>query len=189
MNITELHRRAVQHFGQKVEHISGDQWDDPTPCSEWDVRALVNHLVYEERWTKPLVDGKTIADVGTSLDGDLLGDDPLAAVAASTTEAVAAVDERVPEGGSVQLSFGETPINEYVMQLIADHLVHGWDLAAAIGTNRDMDAELVAVVSEWFAPQEEMWRKAGAIGERVDAGDDPQAQLLAAYGRNPDWAA
>jgi hypothetical protein len=52
-----------------------------------------------------------------------------------------------------------------------------------------MDPELVAVVSKWFAPQEEAWRSGGAIGPRFDAGGDPQSDLLAAYGRNPDWSA
>ena len=40
------------------------------------MRDLVNHVVGEDRWTVPLVEGRTIADVGSSLDGDLLGDDP-----------------------------------------------------------------------------------------------------------------
>ncbi len=187
MNIMELHRRAVEDFAQRVQQISIDQWTGPTPCAEWDVRALVNHLVYEERWTKPLVDGKTIEEVGSEFEGDLLGDDPLGAFAASSAEAVTAVDNKVPGGGTVQLSFGETPIDEYVMQLTADHLVHGWDLAAATGQNRVLDAELVDVVGAWFAPQEELWRQAGAIAERTDAGGDPQSDLLSAYGRDPNW--
>lgn len=73
------------------------------------------------------------------------------------------------------------------MQLTADHLVHGWDLAAATGMNRIMDPELVAAVSEWFAPQEEMWREAGAVGPRGKDGGDPQSDLLAAFGRDPNW--
>ncbi len=190
MDVMALHRRAVEDFAQKVRQVGADQWSRPTPCSDWDVRALVNHVVYEERWTKPIVDGRTIEEVGTAFDGDLLGDDPVAATASAGAEAVAAVDERVPEGSTVQLSFGEVPIDEYVMQLTADHLVHGWDLAAATGADRTLDAELVAVVAEWFAPQEEMWRSAGAIGARVDTDrDDPQSKLLASYGRNPDWEA
>lgn len=187
MDITELHRKAVEGFAQKVQNVEANQWDQPTPCSEWDVKALVNHVVYEERWTKPLVDGKTIEEVGTSLEGDLLGADPGGAAAAASTEAVDAVNEKVPAGGTVQLSFGETPIEEYVMQLTADHLVHGWDLAAATGMDRTMDAELVSAVADWFAPQAELWRGAGAIGPRTDAGGDPQSELLSNYGRDPDW--
>jgi uncharacterized protein (TIGR03086 family) len=189
MDITELHRRAAETFAQKVQNVAADQWDQPTPCTDWDVRALVNHVVYEERWTKPLVDGKTIAEVGDSLEGDLLGDDPAAAAAAASAEAAGAIDAGVPEEKIVHLSFGDTPIAEYAMQMVADHLIHGWDLAAATGMDRTLDAETLATVAPWFAPQEELWRGAGAIGPRTDAGGDPQSKLLAAYGRDPDWRA
>ncbi len=189
VDVMALHRRAVEDFAAKVTQVSVDQWSQPTPCSEWDVRALVNHVAYEERWTRPIVEGQTIEEVGTAFDGDLLGDDPVAAVAAAGSEAAAAVDDRVRAGELVHLSFGDVPIDEYVMQITADHLIHGWDLAAATGLNRIMDAELVAEVSQWFAAHEEEWRRAGAIGPRADAGGSPQADLLAAFGRHPAWEA
>jgi uncharacterized protein (TIGR03086 family) len=189
VDIPKLHRRAVEIFAQKAQQVADDQWHEPTPCSDWDVRALVNHVVSEERWIKPLVDGKTIEEVGSAFDGDLLGDEPTAAAAAAAVEAADAMDARLPERVMVHLSFGETPIDEYAMQMMADHLVHGWDLAAATGQDRTLDAELVDVVLAWFLPQEEAWRAAGAIGPRFDAGGDPQSDLLAVYGRNPDWSA
>jgi uncharacterized protein (TIGR03086 family) len=190
MNVMGLHRNAVENFTQKVQQVSDDQWSQPTPCTEWDVRTLVNHVVSEERWVKPLVDGKTIDEVGSALDGDLLGDDPAGAAAAAGAEAATAFDEGEPENGLVHLSFGDTPVDEYAMQMLADHLVHGWDLAAATGMDRTMDPELVSVVQAWFAPQEEAWRAAGAIGPRVEVdADDPQSELLAVYGRHADWTA
>ena len=189
MDIPKLHRTAVENFAQKAQQVADDQWSQPTPCTDWDVRTLVNHVVSEEWWVRPLADGKTIEEVGSSFDGDLLGDDPQASVAAASAEAADAMDQRVPERVMVHLSFGETPIEEYAMQIMADHLIHGWDLAAATGMDRTMDPELVSVVAAWFAPQEEAWRAAGAIGPRFDAGGDPQSDLLAVYGRNPDWVA
>ena len=191
MNVTELHRRAVENFAHKVHQVADDQWHQPTPCTDWDVHALVNHVVGEEWWVRPLAEGKTIEEVGSSFDGDLLGDDPVAAVAAASAEAADAMDARVPEAPIlVHLSFGDTPIEEYAMQMLADHLVHGWDLAAATGMDRAMDPELVSVVQSWFAPQEEAWRAGGAIGPRfeIDA-DDPQSELLSMYGRDPNWQA
>ena len=82
-----------------VEGIGGN-WSAPTPCADWDVRQLVNHVVGEDRWTKPLVNGRTIAEVGGSLDGDLLGDQPVAAARSAADEAVEAVAARLPEGGA-----------------------------------------------------------------------------------------
>ncbi len=57
--------------------ITPGMWTAPTNC-DMDVRALVNHLVTGHYWAAELAQGKTIADVGASLDGDVLGPDPLA---------------------------------------------------------------------------------------------------------------
>ena len=67
-----LHRRAVGEFDARVRAVGDDQWELPTPCSDWNVRQLVNHLVYEDRWTVPLMEGTTLALVGDRYEGDLL---------------------------------------------------------------------------------------------------------------------
>jgi hypothetical protein len=72
-DIRELYRRASESCGQRVLAVRDDQWHAVTPCSEWDVRALVNHLVGENLWVPPLFEGKSIADVGDQFDGDVLG--------------------------------------------------------------------------------------------------------------------
>jgi uncharacterized protein (TIGR03086 family) len=182
----ELHRRAADTFGARVHAVRDDQWELPTPCSDWNVRELVNHLVYENRWTAPLLAGRTIAEVGDRFEGDLLGDDPKAAWDDAVGEAVAAVQADGALDRTVQLSFGETPAGEYVLQLFADHLIHGWDLARAIGAEERLDPELVDACASWFAEREEGYRSAGAIGPRPEtpAGADAQARLLAGFGRS-----
>jgi uncharacterized protein (TIGR03086 family) len=189
MDVTTLHQRTVESWQRFLEGVGDDQWDLPTPCTEWDVRALVNHVVGEERWTGPLLDGMTIADVGDRFDGDLLGDDPQAVGRAASAESVAAVADKLAGIEAVHLSYGDENPEEYVRQLCADHLIHGWDLAAATGQDRTLDADLVAEVAAWFADREELYRSAGIVGQRVEAGGDPQADLLAASGRSPDWSA
>lgn len=183
MELADLHRRSVESWRSRLEAVDDSQWSLPTPCTEWDVRALVNHVVSEELWTVPLVDGATLESVGDRFDGDLLGDDPTGVGRAAATEAAAAVDRRLPEAGTVQLSFGVVPIEEYVQQLSADHLVHSWDLAVATHQDVSLDIELVREVSDWFAAREEMYRAAGAVGPAMPGGGDPQSALLAAFGR------
>jgi len=63
MDVGTAYRRSVEFWATTVSRATGD-WSEPTPCTEWNVRTLVNHVVGEELWTKPLVDRKTIADVG-----------------------------------------------------------------------------------------------------------------------------
>jgi uncharacterized protein (TIGR03086 family) len=190
MALENTYRRSVEFWKSTVSNVS-DDWSRPTPCTEWNVRALVNHVVGEDRWTKPLVDGKTIAEVGDAFDGDLLGEDPKVSAMAAADEALTAVAERLPAGGTVHLSYGEEDIGEYISQLLADHLIHGWDLAVATGQDRDLDSELVAEVAAWFRNREEIMRSSGAIAARPESasGGNPQADLLIAFGRNPDWAA
>src|SRR6266498_1505752 len=134
--VAELFRRGIDSFGARVHAVEDDQWHLSTPCSEWDVHALVNHLVYEMRWAKPLFEGSTIEEVGDGFQADLL--------------------------------------------------VHGWDLARAIGGDERLDPEQVQACSTWFREREEYYRAGGAIGPRPElpAGADAQTELLAAFGRS-----
>jgi uncharacterized protein (TIGR03086 family) len=132
--------------------------------------------------------GKTIAEVGDSLDGDLLGDLPVQAAEQAGKEAVASFGEPGAGDRTVHLSFGDTPATEYAWQLVADHVVHGWDLAAATGGDTRLDDDLVAAVAGWFADREDLYRQAGAIADRpAVAGSTPQDDLLLAFGRDPSW--
>ncbi|HEX3211150.1 MAG TPA: TIGR03086 family metal-binding protein [Actinomycetota bacterium] len=180
-----LHRRAVEEFDARVRAVGDDQWELPTPCSDWNVRQLVNHLVYENRWTVPLMEGSTIAAVGDRYEGDLLGDDPKAAWSESSTDAVRSVQADGALERVVDLSSGPTPAGEYVSQLFADHLIHAWDLARAVGADERLDPELVDACASWFAEMEPRYRATGAIGERPETppGADAQTILLAAFGR------
>ncbi len=186
MDLIELHRRTVETFLERVEAVDGDAWEASTPCTEWDVRELVNHVVGEDAWTPSLLGGATIAEVGTRFDGDLLGADPAGAARDAAAEAVAAVGHHLPTGGTVHLSYGDEDMAEYVSQLAADHLIHAWDLAVATGADTALDPELVAAVAGWFADREELYRGAGVTGPRAEiTSDDPADRLLAAFGRLP----
>jgi uncharacterized protein (TIGR03086 family) len=186
LEAVELYRRAADEFTSRARTIAG-RWSGPTPCAGWDVRALVRHVVEEESWMPPLLAGSTIAEVGDALAGDLLGDDPLRALLAASASADAAVAADGAMERTVHLSFGDVPGREYAMQVAADHLVHAWDLARAVGGDTRLDPAAVVAVRAWFASNEQAYRDAGLIGPRPpmppDAG--PQEELLVMYGRTP----
>jgi hypothetical protein len=77
VELLDAHRRAMAGFDRVVHHVREDQWDGPTPCTEWSVRAVVNHLVAEQLWVPHLLRGETLADVGDRHEGDVLGADPI----------------------------------------------------------------------------------------------------------------
>ena len=183
--VLELFERAHHHFGELVHQVEDEQWSHQTPCTDWDVRTLVNHLVYEARWAPPLLEGQTIEQVGSRLDGDLLGDDPKAAYDDALSVASAAAAAPGALDGTVQLSFGETPAAEYLSQLTGDFVVHGWDLARAIGADETIDPDLVEFVRKGAEPQAELLAASGMFDPPIDVGEDadPQTRLLAMFGR------
>jgi uncharacterized protein (TIGR03086 family) len=187
MDLNTLYARTVEGWAERVNAVPPDRWDDPTPCRDWSVRDLVNHVCGEDLWTAPLVGGSTIEEVGDRLDGDLLGPDPISTALAAAREATRAVAGTLPQGGTVHLSYGDERLEEYVHQLAADHLIHGWDLAVATGGDPRLDPALVAEVAAWFADREELYRAAGAVGPRGTSRGDPQGNLLAGAGRDAGW--
>jgi len=186
MDIREIYARCSAGFAERV-HAVGDRWSDPTPLPGWDVRALVNHLVNEQRWAPELFGGATVDEIGARFDGDLLGDDPVATFDEAAGVALAAVQADGAVEGTVHLSFGDRPGHEYTMQLSADHLVHTWDLARATGGDETLDADVVAVIMDWFPSTQPLYREIDVIGPPVDvpAGAGPQDRLLAMFGRTP----
>ena len=145
--VVDLYARATERFAAAVAAVPAGGWSAATPCEDWDVRALTNHLVGEDRWVPPLVEGRTIAEVGDALDGDLLGTDPAQAASSAGKAAVAALAEPGALGRTVHLSFGDFSAEEYGWQVLVDHVVHTWDLLAGSGQDRTLDGDLVDAAS------------------------------------------
>lgn len=181
----EMFLRSVDEFDRRVQVVRDIDMEKPTPCSDWNVRALINHLVYEDKWVVPLLAGKTVAEVGDAYEGDLLGSDPHHAWKQAADEARAAAQEPGATERTVHLSFGDFSGGDYLDQLTADHLIHGWDLAHATNGEVNLDPDLMDHVFAWAAPIEDSLKASGAFGEKVEPPDDAdqQTKLLAVFGR------
>jgi uncharacterized protein (TIGR03086 family) len=177
-------RRASEGFVERGRQIGRDQWSAPTPCTEWNVRMLVNHVAGEYLWVPEMLAGRTIAEVGDRLDGDVLGDDPLQTLINARDAALAAIDAPGALETTAHLSFGDLPAGEYVKQMALDSVIHTWDLAHGIGADDTLDPELVDLSYADLQTSAEAWRAAGVFGpEKAASGGSTQAKLLALTGR------
>ncbi|RKN49070.1 TIGR03086 family metal-binding protein [Micromonospora endolithica] len=189
MDLLETYRRGLAEFTDRVEQVGPGQWSDPTPCRDWDVRTLVNHVVSEDRWSVALLAGRTPEEVGGRYDHDQLGSDPHAAAREAAAQAELAFTHPAALDRTVMLSAGPTPADEYLHQLLAEHLIHGWDLAVATGTDPRLDPDAVAECARWFRARVSDYQRGELVRTGVDvpADADEQDRLLAAFGRDPDW--
>ena len=180
-----LFRRAAEGFGRHVHSVLEGQWHDPTPCTDWDVRTLVNHVTVEQLWVPPLAQGSTVADIGARFDGDQLGDDPVAAWDAAVKASLAAFGAPGALDGVVSLSAGEKATAEYCWEMTTDALIHSWDLARGIGADETLDAELADLVYERTLPVAEQLQATGLFAPPVPVADDAPlpTKLLAIFGR------
>jgi len=184
-DLMTLFRRAADGFGRRVHVIADGQWHNETPCDEWDVRVLVNHVTVEQLWVPPLVGGSTIADVGDALDGDQLGDDPVGMWDTAVSASAAAFGAPDALHGTVALSAGDKATEEYCWEMTTDALIHAWDLARGIGADNTLDPELVELVYERTLPIAEHLQETGLFAPPVPVPDDSplQTKLLALFGR------
>ncbi|MDQ1438861.1 MAG: hypothetical protein QOK43_2490 [Acidimicrobiaceae bacterium] len=150
------------------------------------MRALLNHIVAENLWVPPLVQGQSIADVGDRFDGDVLGDDPLGAYRASARAADAAFAAPGAMEAPIGVSYGPIPGEGFARHRLLDVVVHGWDLAKATGQDTAMDPDLADACWEIVDGEREMIVDTPYFGKPLDVGDDAdtQTRLLALLGRH-----
>jgi uncharacterized protein (TIGR03086 family) len=185
MDLLDAHGHAMDVFDRAVHKVGISDWDSPSPCTEWTVKDLVNHVVGEQLWVPELLAGKTIAEVGDKYGGDILNDDPIGTWETASAAARAAWLEPGVLDREVHLSFGDTDAREYGWQMTVDLAVHGWDLATALGSEPGMGDELATALLAFVEPQVEAWQGSSMFADPVPVAEDadPQTRLVAMLGR------
>ena len=191
MDLFPAFEHAVASTAEIVKAVPAGQLDAPTPCTEWDVRALLNHVI-GTLWLAEGLFGDQAPRYPMAPGGlppaDLAGEDPAAAYAEAAAAALAAAS-----AGDALTRVHVTPLGEMPGPGLAgfttlDMVVHGWDLATATGQPADLDGRLAAHVLGFaghaLATPES---RAGRIGPAVPvAADAPVTERLAAFlGRRP----
>lgn len=137
---------ASEGFGRALRLV--DSWTAPTPCGDWDVRALANHVTQGNLNYVRLLDGASAAEFLLWRDADALGNHPVAAFDASVRACASAYSstnalERVVDHPSGQLTGAQA-----LSVRTTDTVIHTWDMARAVGADETLDPALVTWIEE-----------------------------------------
>jgi uncharacterized protein (TIGR03086 family) len=184
--IEALHR-ALDQADRIVDQIDPSQYDRPTPCTDFDVKTLLNHTVASVRGLADAASGQTW-DMGL-YGQDLLGDD----AAGAFHRAAAALREAAPDAPSLDrpwaMPSGELPGRQAIAIGIMEVAQHGWDLARATGQSPAFDdgvSETALELARKNLPPDDQ-RPEGAFKPSVPIDDSaaPHDRLAAFMGRTP----
>ncbi|HEY3877512.1 MAG TPA: TIGR03086 family metal-binding protein [Trebonia sp.] len=187
MNLHAEMTDAAGAAARTVGNVSDSQLGLPTPCTEWDVRALVNHLIL---WTSYSLEARARGEsVGQDLmDRDFAAEPGYAAdYRAQLDRALAAWSAPEVWEGSLDVMGSATPAADVAALNLAEMVLHGWDLATATGqryqvSDRAAEAALGAVEAN-----AELFRQYKGFAEPVEVAPDASAldRVLATSGRDP----
>jgi uncharacterized protein (TIGR03086 family) len=176
---------AIRITGAVVEAIGDDQWTQPTPCPDWDVRAVTNHLVGGLRLFAQALAGGVGFSEG---DVDWLDDDPKHAYREAARVVGAAWHDTGALDQTLTISLGPVPGQLAAVIHLTELVVHGVDLAVATEHEHLVDQSLC---SELLGLMEAMggidaFRLPDVFGAAVPAPADLSAhlRLLAYVGRS-----
>jgi uncharacterized protein (TIGR03086 family) len=179
---------AVQRL---VDAVQPDQWTEPTPCTDWDVRQLLNHVANGNVVFAGVAD-RTRPSGPVSPEEravDRLGDDPAAGFRATGARMHEAFLTPGFLDGTVDTPMlGQQPGTTVVHMRINELLIHGWDLARAIGRPPDLPEDLAeGALVLWQTRLADRPREGMPFGIPEPVADDaPAIDRLAAFlGRKP----
>ncbi|MEU4310957.1 TIGR03086 family metal-binding protein [Nocardia sp. NPDC024068] len=182
--------RASRAVVDLITAVRPDQWAAPTPCTEWSVRDLVDHLVGSNLMFLAIFGERPMPERGT----DILGDDPLAAYTASASALEAAFARPGILEETYQGPLGEATGVDRLQFRVTDLLAHGWDLSRALGVPDRLPedlAEAALAFSRTQLPDGSSRPGRFAAAQPVPAGATAVERLVAFLGRpvSPPWTA
>lgn len=185
MDARNLFKAALEQATAMIKCVENSHFRNPTPCTDWDCRTLVNHMLYELLWVPDLLEGKTIAGVGSKYDGDLVGSDlhhnwHIAAHKAANAVNVADVSR------TVHLSYADVPAENYIKEIGGDILIHAWDVGQSLCCSLIFDTDVAQAVYDNILPRKDEFARSGLFCTPINVPQDAniQTKLLALVGRS-----
>ncbi|MFE2875160.1 TIGR03086 family metal-binding protein [Streptomyces roseus] len=194
MNGHALHplmTRAAAEAARIARGVRKEHLDGPTPCADFDTRALINH------WVLYTAHGLEYRARRKALPQELLDRDFTAAPAWADAyadqldRAVAAWAEPAVWEGEVDLGGMTMPAVTVAQMVIKEMVAHGWDVARATGQQLEVQDDLAQMVLGVVQEHAEVYRQYGGFAApvHVPATASLLDRALASSGRDPRWAA
>lgn len=182
VDLVDYYTRAAAAFGEQVVAIGDEEWDLPTPATDWIIKAVVAHVVVAEAQMPDLVRGEAFERF--DVDVTVLGHDP---VSVWRGTAIAALD--AVRGAEldivVQHPVGALPLRQVVGFRITENLVHAWDIATARTQPFTLPSDIAAWCLDFWLPLAADLAKSDMFAPMVEPADDmPGTRLLALLGRS-----
>src|SRR5215212_460869 len=123
--IADRYCRHADAFERKVAAVRPDQWSNPSPCTAWNARDVVGHIVD--------MHGYMLRPLGRRLSAaPSVEDDPLRAFKVARADAETVLEDAELAGIECDTANGRMTVEQQIDQIVSDDLVlHGWDLARA----------------------------------------------------------
>jgi uncharacterized protein (TIGR03086 family) len=186
--------RAVEALGlarseltRRLNAITASDWEKATPCSEWNVHQLVNHVGGLQHRVARLLCGGSLDEYVAAREDDWIGTDHIAA----WHQGARALDQAIDDAPSLDIPVAyRVPVSARdVIGLTAfDIAVHTWDVSRAIGFDERLGDALVKFAlrfMEWIRSEPLLEALFGAPKEHLPDGASAQVRLLRMAGRAP----
>ena len=185
-NPIELYEGARDYMIPIIGGVQASQLTGSTPCTDWNVKQLINHNLLVAEWIHSIFAGGEGVDP-FAVDGDLPQEGAQAAFAAVTNKVLDAIKAPGMLEKVINTPFGEMPAGNFLMFPFGDILIHKWDLAKATNLDTAMDSSMADACFQVISPMLQGNRDGGFFGPAVTVPIDASSRdkLLGLAGRTP----
>ncbi|HEX6682798.1 MAG TPA: TIGR03086 family metal-binding protein [Candidatus Limnocylindrales bacterium] len=184
---TSIMADAAASAAQAARGATPDKFASPTPCSEWEVRSLANHLLQVA--TALTFAGREGAIPPSLWQADLISDDWAWRLDRQMHEAIEAWADPQSWDRTVKMDTAEMPAAIAATMFTSDLVIHSWDLARATGQDYACGDDTAEMALEFVTAMGEQGRGMGIFLEPVPVAEQAPAleKALGLSGRDPGW--
>ncbi len=184
MTPRERLRAASARFGELVIAVGDDEWELPVPGQDWTIHGLVGHVVVGATFVTCTLRGEPFAHLAHA-DASILGSNPSAAWRGTAISELEAFDR--PDALEAELfhPIGTITGLQQLTLRVMENLVHGHDLATALGVEWEIGDDDAEWLLDGLFPLVESFDQSEHFGDRVEVAPEASSgtRLLALLGR------